>query len=75
MSVFHRICLGGAMGSFDLLFKEASRLSNLTEMLVDFDFNGVKVNIAPKSTLAYTWIKTQEAIKLEGICSFGEGTS
>lgn len=52
MSVFHKISLGWSAGSFDFLFKEASRISNLTGMLVDFYFNGVKVNISPKSTVA-----------------------
>lgn len=73
MSVFHSISLGWTAGTFHSLFKEASRISNLTGMKANFEFQDIKVNISPKSTESFTYLKCMDAVRGLHKGCYGEG--
>lgn len=74
MKCFHSISLGWGCGSFDGLFNEAKVIAVSNSCKVNFEFNGVKVNITEFSTLQVTGERVQSAIQNKQISAFGEET-
>jgi len=70
---WNKIDLGWTCGDIGTLCRQASEISILLDTKVSFDFNGIKVNLSPKSNVSTLIEKTMQAVGTETKSVYGEG--
>lgn len=70
---WHKIDLGWTCGDIATLCKQALEIAILLDTKVSFDFNGVKVNISPKTDVKGVIEKAFMAIGTDTKSVYGEG--
>lgn len=67
------VSLGFRFGTIDDMTKEAIEVAKLLDTKVNFEFNGVTVNVSKHSDVEDVYFKTMDALKIGKKSVYGKG--